>query len=100
MVRVIETPVTEPDQAMCPPGAIRPAVGPATDAPEVAAIRRPDTAGEPLFDAYVMVDWSSSSVPVQVRQFDLGRLGLVGGRRADRGQCEQGDAGRRIGIHP
>ena len=38
---------------------------PATDDPEVAAIRRPDTTGRLLFDAYVMVDWSSSRVPVR-----------------------------------
>ncbi len=65
VVRVIEMPVAEPDRGNLPPAMIRTAVAPATDAPEVAAIRRPDTAGEPLFDAYVMVDWSSSSVPVQ-----------------------------------
>ena len=40
-----------PVQGQAPSAPIGPSAVPATDDPEVAAIRRPDTAGRPLFDA-------------------------------------------------
>jgi hypothetical protein len=54
-----------PDQAPAPLAAFGPATVPADDGPEVAAIPRPDEALRPLFDAYVMVDWSSRRAPVR-----------------------------------
>jgi len=58
-------PAVVPVQGQAPSAPIELSTVPATDDPEVAAIRRPDTTGRPLFDAYVMVDWSSSRVPVR-----------------------------------
>jgi hypothetical protein len=45
------------------PDPIRPPDPPSNENFDVRAIRTPDTAGRSLFDAYVMVDWSSKREP-------------------------------------
>ena len=79
IISINETPPTEPDQGEALPATIRPVAAPSTEASEVVTVHRPDTAGATLFDAYVMVDWSSSRVPVYgaIRSGSPGALGKV-----------------------